>query len=337
MIKVLKNPLFLIGFLFIIGLLMTSFIYTAIVNSDVRQIQLLYDNNGDLLASSPISPRWGIPFGTDLIGYDMLSKVLIGAKYTLLAAISIAALRILISIPFGLILGSYLSKFTKYLNSIIDIFHFIPLSLIALYLLSPVLYSSSNGFEYSLTERIVIEVIVLTVLAVPVLALLIGNETNELFKEEFVISSKIMGGSKLHIIRKHIFPLLKARFWILFGQQITQTLLVMVHLGLFNLYFGGTVITYGDFADPPKSMTNEWSGLIGGTKNYIRSAPWIPLTPIICFALTILAVTLMIEGYNRVSTGKSLYVIRKKDKKNNTESSRNRVNTSKFKFQRYNQ
>ncbi|WP_368657082.1 ABC transporter permease [Metabacillus halosaccharovorans] len=337
MIKVLKNPLFLIGFLFIIGLLMTSFIYTAMVNSEVRQIQLLYDNNGDLLASSPISPRWGIPFGTDLIGYDMLSKVLIGAKYTLLAAISIAALRMLISIPFGLILGSYLSKFNKYLNSIIDIFHFIPLSLIALYLLSPVLYSSSNGFEYSLTERIVIEVIVFTVLAVPVLALLIGNETNELFKKEFVISSKIMGGSKLHIIRKHIFPLLKARFWIIFGQQITQTLLVMVHLGLFNLYFGGTVITYGDFADPPKSMTNEWSGLIGGTKNYIRSAPWIPLTPIICFTLTILAVTLMIEGYNRVSTGKSLYVIRKKDKKTNTESSRNRVNKSKFKFQRYNQ
>ena len=72
---------------------------------------------------------------------------------------------------------------------------------------------------------------------------------NELIKKEFIISAKILGGSKFHIAKKHIFPLLKERFWILFGQQITQTLLVMTHLGLFNLYFGGTEITYGSFAD----------------------------------------------------------------------------------------
>lgn len=201
-----------------------------------------------MLASSPFSPRLAIPLGTDELGFDMLSKVLIGAKYTILAAITISVLRMIISIPLGLIIGSYFSKF-RYLSSMFDAFHFIPLSLIALYLLSPVLFSGPNGFDYSLTERIVIEIIVLTILTVPVLAMLIGNETNELIKKEFIISAKILGGSKFHIAKKHIFPLLKERFWILFGQQITQTLLVMTHLGLFNLYFGGTEITYGSFAD----------------------------------------------------------------------------------------
>ena len=64
--------------------------------------------------------------------------------------------------------------------------------------------------------------------------------------------------------------------------------------------------------DPPQSLTNEWSGLIGGTKIFLQWAPWIPLTPIVCFALTILAVTFMVEGYSRVTTGRPVYFKRKK-------------------------
>ncbi|PMC36382.1 peptide ABC transporter permease [Bacillus sp. UMB0899] len=314
MLKLLKNPLFLIGFLFITGLMTISIIYTLIVNGEVQQIQILYDEKGEVTESSPLSPSLSpfLPFGTDELGFDMLSKVIIGAKYTLFAAITIASLRMIISIALGLSLGFCSPKLNNYINSMIDGFNFIPLSLISLYLLSPFLYSGPNGFSYSLNERILIEVIVLTALAVPVLAVLIGNETNELLKKEFIKCAKTLGGSKFYIVRKHILPILKVRFWILFGEQFKQTLIVMTHLGLFNLYFGGTEITYGSFADPPQSVTYEWSGLIGGTKNYISWAPWIPLAPIICFTLTILAITFMVEGYVRVNKNETVYVTRKK-------------------------
>lgn len=303
MMKLLKNPLFLIGFLFITGLLIISFVYSEVMNNEVKQIQLLFDDNGKVVASSPISPRWSIPFGTDELGFNMLSKVIIGAKYTILAAFVIAALRIVISLLLGFLVGIYFPKVNRFLMSVIDGFHFVPLSLIALYLLTPVLVSGPEGFQYSLTERIIIEIIVLTALTVPILTTFIANETVEVLKKEFVVSAKLLGGSKLHIIKNHIIPVLRDRLLILYGQQITQTLLCMIHLGLFNLYFGGTVITYGDVADPPKSVLNEWSGLIGGTKNFIGWAPWIPLTPIICFALTIIAIKFMIEGYMKVNEG----------------------------------
>ncbi|TXC89463.1 ABC transporter permease subunit [Metabacillus litoralis] len=313
MIKLFKNPLFLIGFVFIVGLVTASFIYSHIVNNEVKQIYHIYGEDNELVDSAPIAPRKEALLGTDKLGYDMLSKVLIGAKFTILAALIIAILRMVISVPIGLIVGTYFSKTKKYLNSLVDAFHFIPLTIIALYLLQPVLYMRPEGFTYSLTERMGIEILVLAILTVPILSVLIGNEAGELLKSEYVISAKTLGGSNLHIIVKHIIPIMKDRFFILFGQQFVQTLIVMAHLGLFNLYFGGTLVSFDKMGtDPPQSMTNEWSGLIGGTKIFLQWAPWIPLTPIICFALTILAVSFMVEGFSRVTTGRPVYFKKRK-------------------------
>jgi peptide/nickel transport system permease protein len=290
-------------------LLCTSFIYSEVVNHEVRQVYHIFGENNELVDSAPIAPRKEALLGTDKLGYDMLSKVLIGAKFTIIAAFVISTLRMLISIPLGFVLAAYFPRMQKYVNSLVDAFHFIPLTIIALYLLSPVLIQSLDGFAYSLMERMVIEIIVLTLLTVPILTVLISNETKELWKSEFVTSAKALGGTKRHIIMKHIFPLLKERFFILFGQQFVQTLLVMAHLGLFNLYFGGTTMSNPGTieGDPPQSVTNEWSGLIGGTQIFLQWAPWIPLTPIVCIALTILAVTFMVEGYSRVTTGRPVY------------------------------
>jgi peptide/nickel transport system permease protein len=314
MIRLFKNPFFIIGFLFVMGLLSTSFIYSEIVDHKVRQIYHIFGEGNELIDSAPIAPRKEVPLGTDKLGYDMLSKIIIGAKFTIIAAFVIAALRMMISIPLGLALGSYFSRLQKFVNSLVDVFHFIPLTIIALYLLSPVLIQYPGAVTYSLMERMTIEVIVLTLLTIPILTVLIGNETSELFKSEFVLSARTLGGTRRHILIKHISPLLKTRFLILFGQQFVQTLLVMAHLGLFNLYFGGTLMSDPGAleGDPPQSLTNEWSGLIGGTKIFLQWAPWIPLTPIVCFALTILAVTFMVEGYSRVTTGRPIYFKRKK-------------------------
>ncbi|WP_226669098.1 ABC transporter permease [Metabacillus litoralis] len=317
MSKLFKNPLFLIGFLFLFILVTVSFIYSHAVNNEVRQIYHIYGEDNELVDSAPIAPRKEVLLGTDKLGYDMLSKVLIGAKFTILAALVIALLRMVISVPLGLMLGTYFTKTKKYVNSLVDAFHFIPLTIIALYLLGPVLYMQPEGFSYSLTERMGLEILVLALLTVPILSVLIGNETSELLKSEYVMSAKTLGGTRFHIILKHIVPILKDRFFILFGQQFVQTLIVMAHLGLFNLYFGGTLLSFDPMAaDPPRSITNEWSGLIGGTKIFLQWAPWIPLTPIVCFALTILAVTFMVEGFSRVTTGRPVYFKKRKDRHN---------------------
>jgi peptide/nickel transport system permease protein len=304
--RLFTQPLFLIGFIIISTLVISSFVYTLAFNDEIPQDYYLYDEKGTLVDASPLPPSKDIWFGTDLHGFHMLYKIIIGAKFTILAALGIAFLRVVVAIPVGILLSSYLTKSRKYINGFVDSFHYIPLSLIAYYILYPVLYMSPSGFAYSFTERVLIEVFVLTMLTLPILGVLIGNESSSVMKKDFIFSARTLGASKWHLITKHILPSLKEKFIIMFGQQVVQVLLLFSHLGLLKLFFGGTFVSYDPlFKDPPTSFTLEWSGLIGDAQRHLLTAIWIPLTPILFFAITIYAVNLMVEGYTTVNMGET--------------------------------
>ncbi len=313
--KVWKQPLFLIGFTFIMILLIASFAYSSIWGNEVRKVSYIYEGDR-IVEAAPISPRLEYPLGTDPLGLDMLGKILIGAKYTILAAFAVAALRVFVALPLGLILGTYLRKQKNYINGLIDSFHYVPLTIIAYYLLRPVLWEPMEGFQTSLLERIAIEVVILALLTVPIITALIGNETSLIYKQEFVTSAKTLGAGNFRIMRKHIYPVLREKIFVVLGQQVMQTLIIFSHLGLLQLFLGGTNVSYSFMADPPTSISYEWSGLIGNTFRYIQTAAWIPLTPILFFAATMLAVAFMIEGYVRATSGSSHYLKKPKKRKN---------------------
>jgi peptide/nickel transport system permease protein len=304
--NVWRNPMFFTGFIFIIILLAASFLYSFIWGNEVRKLYYISVDNVPV-ESAPISPKWAYPFGTDPLGLDMLGKVLIGAKYTILASFAIGLLRVLISIPFGFLMGTYLQKYRKFFNGTVDSFHYIPLSIVAYFLLYPVLWEPFEGFQTTMAERFIIEIMVLTLLIVPIISSLLGNEISLAYKQEYIASAKVLGASRFRIIRKHIFPAIREKLIILFGQQVMQALIIFIHLGLLKLFLGGTDVDYQLVNDPPKSMTFEWSGLIGDTFRYLQGAPWVPLTPILFFGATMFAVALMMEGYIKATAGYSYH------------------------------
>ncbi|RLQ93431.1 ABC transporter permease [Falsibacillus albus] len=314
--SVWKNPFFLIGFIFIAGVLIASFIYSGITNDHIPKYRFIYDDNGKIIGGSPQPPSWKSPFGTDKGGYDMFAKAIVGAKYTILSALAVGVVRMVLAVPIGLFLGVFLRRKKKYINGFVDSFHYIPLTILAVYLLRPILLEPQGGFTTTIFERIAMEVVILAILTVPIIVVVIGNETGRVAEQEFVLCSKTLGAGKLRIIRKHIFPALREKIFVIFGQQMMQTLIVFSHLGLLQIFLGGTHISYDPWMpDPPQSITYEWSGLIGNTYKLLQWIPWVPLTPIICFALTMIAVSFMIEGYVQATTGYSHYFKKGKGKK----------------------
>ena len=76
------------------------------------------------VAFAPLSPSWANPFGTDQFGYDMFAKIMLGAKYTIIAAMGVAAVRMFIAVPLGFVgfpmyptrlflIGSSTRRFTR--------------------------------------------------------------------------------------------------------------------------------------------------------------------------------------------------------------------------------
>jgi peptide/nickel transport system permease protein len=170
-----------------------------------------------------------------------------------------------------------------------------------------------EGFSTTITERIVIQVVIMALITVPIVAALIGNEANLLYHQEYILAARTLGASRRRIIIRHLTPQLREKMLVLYGQQVVESLIVFAHLGLLQLFLGGTDVDYDPmFGDPPRSISFEWAGLFGNTFRYLQGAPWLPLGPAISFALVILAISAMIEGYTRALNGKATLPKRKK-------------------------
>ncbi|MCP2033743.1 peptide/nickel transport system permease protein [Planomicrobium sp. HSC-17F08] len=292
-----KRPYFIIGFSILAFFLMGSFIYEGLFGNVPKQT-LFITENGRAVEGPPLSPQWSHPLGTDQYGYDLFGKLMLGAKYTILSALAIAALRMLIAVPLGYVLGTYLQRQRTWISGLADSLHYVPLTLFASFVLYSVLWMPAEGFTTGMWERIGIQIVLMALLTVPIVAVLVGNEAAILSRQEYILASKVLGAGRMRIIRKHMYPQMREKLAVLYGQQVIETFIILAHLSLFDLFLGGTKVSYDPmFGDPPMSISYEWAGLFGSTFRYLQGAPWLPLFPVLFIALSILAVSLMLEGY----------------------------------------
>lgn len=312
-----KHPLFLSGFFFILLLTGASLAYSIFFDGAIPETQYMHDESGKMIDKSPFPPSTVPPLGTDQVGRHIINLLLQGAKFTIGIAVLVAGLRIIIGFVIGFSFNNILSRFHQWTSGLVNAFYYIPASLICYVLLDDVIMMKGDlGEAYTFFERATFELLILTAIAVPVTSLLIANQLRHIYQAEFIISARILGGSRLHILKKHIFPHLWPRLLIQFGQDVVQVLILLIHLGLFHLLFGGTVEIEPGASNRMTtylSLSSEWSGMIGNAFEHLNHWPWLFLGPIIAFTLVILAFNLMIKGMEDVFSGQ-LRVNRKQRK-----------------------
>lgn len=296
-----RSKRFLIGFSYIVLLLISSFVYTWFFKDKMPELKtLLYNAQGELIARSPFSPTQIPPFGTDRFNVPLLNKVIEGAKFTILIALLVGLVRIIFSTILGIILSLYTKRLKGTLKAFNQVFHYIPTIFVAAILIGPVYFAiTTNKTGVNLDMSLLIyQVIVITLVVVPSLSVYISDEIDVLMKKEFMMSAKLMGASRWHLISKHIRLQFKDRLVLLFMQHVVQTLILLIHLGLLNLCIGGVQMKEIDAGDVRAvSLSNEWSGLIG--IHYFEAnlaAPWVILVPLGAFTVTIFFINLMASG-----------------------------------------
>ncbi|MEH7349609.1 peptide ABC transporter permease [Gottfriedia acidiceleris] len=309
----LKSSSFLIGSLFIIGLLIVSFMYSFYLKKLIQPPPtFIYNSEGRVIDTFPFAPSLQYLFGVDRHGRDVFWSVIDGAKYTILFAFIIGFFRVFLGMLFGVIYGVYLQRFRFLFQAFERACRFVPaVFLVFLFFKVNFISPTSNGLSLLISQ-----IILLTVVALPPLTSVIGNEVNFYQKNEFITSTRIMGGSNFWVIQKHIIPFLRSRILLMFVQQIIQVLLLMVHLGVFNLVIGDSQIVNTGEREVTVSLSNEWSGLIGLSYAELMLDKWIVIGPSIGFILTILAFTLIKKGIESLIVGnKEKVPLRKRSSK----------------------
>lgn len=303
-----KIPLFIL-----LSLLTISLGYFFLYDDHIEQINFVYNEAGKIVSRAPHPPSSSMIFGTDPYGYSIFQQLLVGIKYTILVTLIIATIRVVVGYIFGVIYVFFLNrKSRKIINSIADGMHFLPLTLLVFILLAPVLTTSTGTWDTTLEERLFIQIMIMSLIVLPVTTSLIGNEMNDALKKEYVQSSVVMGGSLIWIIIKHLNPQLWNKLLLYWTQHVVQVLQMFVHLGILSLFVGGASL----FEDSPYRLVPEiyeLSGMISISREVFTTMQyWMIIPPILVFMLLIYCFNKLAEG---IGTKDSRKILKKKQKR----------------------
>jgi len=209
-------------------------------------------------------------FGTDRMGSDIFSRMLFGARITLMLAGIAVGSALLIGVPIGLVAGYYQNWFSDALMRVAEIFLAVPQIVLAI------------AIAQTLGPSIENVILALSLTYWPFWARLVYAETRSMRNEVFVESAVALGASPWRVIVLHILP------------NIASPIIVRTSIGM-----GATILTaatlgfLGLGAPPP---TPEWGRMIAESREFLPEAWWYALAPGIAIFLTVLGFNLFGDG-----------------------------------------
>ncbi|MFD2045377.1 ABC transporter permease [Ornithinibacillus salinisoli] len=257
----------------------------------VEDTEYYYNSSDDFgVLSPPLPPSREHLFGTDQWGYDILTLLLYGAKYTVFVGIGVALLRIIIGGALGIWFGLS-NRQHKGTSPSLGLLGSIPAFLIIYFLLIGITINPS----LSVLELVFLQSSLMVLVGFPGVYSAVFSKTNEIKKELYIMATKALGAGKLRILWKHILPHLKGTLLVMFVKEIILVLTLIGQLGIFNILLGGTILRLGG---PPVyiSRSMDWAGLIGQWRSFIYDYQWILYFPLLAFIFLLFSFYMLSRG-----------------------------------------
>lgn len=266
----MRNPLAVVGSLIILALILTAIFAPWIApESPVGQ-----DLSNRLMP--PSAEHW---MGTDELGRDIFSRVVYGARITLL----IVGLVAVISAPLGLLIGAisgYFGGWTdRVLMGLTDVFLSMPKLILAL------------AFAAALGPGIENAIIAIAITTWPAYARIARAETLTIRNSEFVAATRLLGASHTRLITRHILPLCTSSMIIRVTLDMAGIILTAAGLGFLGLG-----------AQPPLP---EWGAMISRGRSFILDQWWVATMPGFAIIVVSLGFCFLGDGLRDVLDPKS--------------------------------
>ena len=224
------------------------------------------------------------PFGTDVIGRDILARTIYGGQISLLIGLVAVMLETTLGILIGAVSGyfgglidSLLMRFTEAILIIPQIFL---LLVMAKFFAGNIPNITILGREFSGSVVVIIAIIGLT--SWPYLARIVRAEFLTLKESEFVLAARATGTSTFDIIFRHILP------------NSIAPIVVSATLGVANAITLEAYISFLGLGVRPPTAT--WGNMLEGAYNYIEKAYWLWLFPGLLILLIVLSINFVGDG-----------------------------------------
>lgn len=224
------------------------------------------------------------PFGTDVIGRDILARTIYGGQISLMIGLTAVLLEVTLGILigslsgyFGGIVDSLLMRFTEAILIIPQIFL---LLVMAKFFAGDMPDVNFLGRTFSSSVIVIIVIIGLT--SWPYLARIVRAEFLGLKENEFILAARATGTSTFDIIFRHILP------------NSIAPIVVSATLGVANAITLEAYISFLGLGVRPPTAT--WGNMLEGAYNYIETAYWLWLFPGLLILLIVLSINFVGDG-----------------------------------------
>jgi peptide/nickel transport system permease protein len=223
---------------------------------------------GGRCCPGPTADHW---FGLDALGRDELSRIVYGARYSLV----IGVVSVIVGLTFGLLLGSIAGYFGGLADSVVmrlmDIMLAVPGLLLAI------------GIVAMLGPGLFQIMIAVGVTQIPIFARLLRGSILAQRENDFVLAARSVGVPRRSILASHILPNAISPVIVQGTLAMATAIIDVAGLGFLGL-------------GPQDPSTPEWGTMLTDTTRYLQTAPYLAIIPGIAIVLSVLGFNLIGDG-----------------------------------------
>jgi peptide/nickel transport system permease protein len=254
----------------VIGLLLFGVILLLAIGADLLTP---YDPTRQELTSRLAPPFWTEGgnaehwLGTDGLGRDLLSRIIYGARISLLISLTATAIALAIGVVLGLLAGYFRGVLESIIMALVDIQLAFPFMLLAL--------TFMTVFDPSVRSVI----IVLALSGWATFCRMVRGQVLSIREREFVLASRALGATDFRLIRRHILP------------NMMSVIIVMLTINVARCILAEASLSFVGMGVSPQ--TPSWGGMINEGRQYIWNAWWITTFPGIFLVVTVMSIGLL--------------------------------------------
>ena len=257
----------------VIGLYYVCLIIFLVIFADLVAPHPPYEQYRDALLTPPVwadGGSWRFILGTDDVGRDILSRLIHGARLSMLAGAMVVTLSLTLGIILGLVAGYYRGIVETIIMRVADVMLAVPGLLLAIAIvaiLGPNLINASMA---------------IVIVSMPHYIRLTRASTIGELNKDYVVSSRVAGAGALRIMFITVLPNCMAPLIVQATLGFSNAILDMAALGFVGL---------GAQAPYP-----EWGSMLANARQFVQSAWWVVTFPGVMILSTVLAFNLMGDG-----------------------------------------